>query len=185
MQRVPCNECHATSAMQRVPCNECHATSAMLRVPCNECHATSAMQRVPCNECHATSAMQRVPCNECQLFGPTVTWRTFSHETSMAHILTRNIDGAHSHTKHRWRTFSQETSTCCASNVSIVRSAAASSACSARSTTPWSPPSRRLCRSLRKAVATFCQCDRCNSQIRMSYLYVHKTSRCVGPSPHD
>ena len=63
--------------------------------------------------------------------------------------------------------------TFCALNVSIVRRAVASSACSARSTTPRGPPSRRLCRSARKAVATFCQFDMCISQIKMSYLYVH------------
>jgi hypothetical protein len=73
----------------------------------------------------------------------------------------------------------------CSLNVSIVRRAAASSACSARSTTPRRLShlslSPALSRSVRNAVATFCQCDRCNSQIRMSYLYVDKTSRCVGP----
>ena len=44
----------------------------------------------------------------------------------------------------------------CASKVSIVRRAAASNACSAHSTTPRSPPLRRLCSSVRKAVGTRC-----------------------------
>jgi hypothetical protein len=44
--------------------------------------------------------------------------------------------------------------TACASNASIIRSAATSCACSVRSTTPLGRLSRRRCRSFRKAVAT-------------------------------
>ena len=34
-------------------------------MPCNQCHATSAMQSAPCNQRHAISAMQAVQLVEC------------------------------------------------------------------------------------------------------------------------